>query len=275
MNRKASRGSTPRGGGRGGVRGGSRGGASTGKRSPAQGKQGKQASSAPKKRATADAPTATNSATPISLPPIRLGFVRGIAPSKWAERWARSVREQPLELVPVDLHEAEMARTECDVLLERVAPKARPEGSDEAHRTRHAMRLYEETIALVVAADHELAEQHEVSLEDLSLVRLLDHPDHFHGWPAAEAWADPTWMPGDANATLELVATGLGGALLAQPLARHLAGKRTHAVIPVARGGESLLPGSEIWASWRVERDANDVQRLVGTLRGRTARSSR
>lgn len=261
MNRKASRGSTPRGGSRGGP-------ARSGKR-PLQ--QGKKVPGAAKKRAAAGAAPAA----PIELPPITLGFVRGVAPSKWAERWERSVREQPLELAPVDLHEVEAARAEVDVLLERVAPGQIPPGSDESRRTRHAMRLYEETIALVVPADHELSKQTEVSLEDLALVKLLDHPDHFSGWPEAEAWQDPAWMPGDAKATLDLVATGLGGALLAQPLARHLAAKRTHAVIPVAHNGDSLLPGTEIWASWRVERDGNDVQRLVGTLRGRTARSSR
>ena len=258
MNRKASRGSTPRGGSRGGpVRSGKR---------PLQ--QGKKTPGATKKRAAAGAAPAA----PVELPPITLGFVRGVAPSKWAERWARSVREQPLELVPVDLH---AARLNLDVLLERVAPGQIPPGSDATQRTRHAMRLYEETIALVVAAEHELAEQSEVSIEDLALVNLLDHPDHFSGWPEAEAWKDPAWMPGDAKATLELVATGLGGALLAQPLARHLASKRAHAVIPVAHEGASLLPGTEIWASWNIERDGNDVQRLVGTLRGRTARSSR
>ena len=82
------------------------------------------------------------------------------------------------------LHDVDAARTELDVLLERVAPGQTPPGSDEAQRTRHAMRLYEETIALVVAADHELAKQPEVSLEDLALVKLLDHPDHCSGWPA-------------------------------------------------------------------------------------------
>ena len=138
MNRKASRGSTPRGGSRGGP-------ARSGKR-PLQ--QGKKTPGVAKKRAAAGAAPAA----PIELPPITLGFVRGVAPSKWAERWARSVREQPLELAPVDLHEVEAARTEVDVLLERVAPGQIPHGSDESRRTRHAMRLYEETIALVVPA---------------------------------------------------------------------------------------------------------------------------
>lgn len=185
------------------------------------------------------------------------------------------MREQPLELVPVDLHEVETARADLDVLLERVAPGTIPAGSDTAHRSRHAMQLYEEAVALVIPADHELAKREAVDFDDLSLVPLLDHPDHFAQWPEAQAWKDASWRPRDARATIELVGTGLGGALMAQPLARHLADKRAHAVIPVMLGKNPLLPGTEIWASWRVERDGNDVQRLVGVLRGRTARSSR
>lgn len=241
---------------------------STGKKSSA----GAKTSAGSKKQAGAKL---TPTPARIALPPIRLGFVRGVAPSKWAERWARAVREQPLELVPVDLHEVEGARAELDMLLERVAPGTVPAGSEAAPRTRHAMRLYEETVALVVPEGHELAELSEIGLEDLSLVTLLAHPDHFSEWPEPQEWKDPLWMPRNAKATLELVATGLGGALMAQPMARHLANKRVHAVIPVTRSGASLLPGTEIWASWRVERDGNDLQHLVGVLRGRTARSSR
>lgn len=229
---------------------------------------------APKKQ-QAQKPKQAAPPRPEPLPPLRLGFVRGIAPSKWAERWARAVPEQPLELVPLGVSEVDQARTEVDVLLERVAPSVPPIGTSQHERTRHALRLYEETVALVVDSEHELADRAEIGLDELSLITLIDHPDHWNDWPAAGAWQDPAWMPKDAEATLELVASGLGGALMSLPLARHLAGKRTHAVIPVTVQGEPLLPGTEIWASWAVERDGNDVQRLIGTLRGRTSRSSR
>ncbi len=246
-----------------GRRGAPRGG------SPRSGKKPSQ----PRKRTPA--PAAPKPATPPEpLPVLRLGFVRGVAPSKWAERWRRAVREQPLELVPVGIDEVEAARREVDVLLERTGPGEKPPGSDGEAPARHALHLYEESVALVVTADHELAKQPEIGLEELSLITLLDHPDHHPGWPAAQPWQDPTWIPSDAETTLEMVATGLGGALMALPLARHLSGKRTHAVIPVV-ASDSPLPGTGIWATWQVERDGNDVQRLIGVLRGRTARSSR
>ncbi|NLA65662.1 MAG: hypothetical protein GX862_07020 [Leucobacter sp.] len=204
-----------------------------------------------------------------------------MSPKKWAERWARA-SAQPLELVPVAPHELDDAREHVDVLLERVSPGAEPVDAGTAasagasdHQHRHAVRLYAETVALVVSADHELAAQDEVDLEDLALVPLLDHPDHAAQWPAPLPWQDPSWAPTDSLTTLELVATGLGGALLAQPLARHLSSKRAHKVLTVTHGGQSLLPGTEIWATWAASRDADDVQHLIGVLRGRTSRSSR
>lgn len=255
--RQASRGSAPR----------------TGKRPMLPGaKQAQAKKQAAKKKQTA----AASAVAPVeALPTIQLGFVRGVAPSKWADRWARAVPEQALELVPVDLHEVATARETLDLLLERVPHGVSPIGSNDLIRTRHAMQLYEEKVALVIPADHELAKRESVDLDELALVNLIDHPDHLAQWPKAQEWKDPSWMPKNAKKTLELVATGLGGALMAQPLARHLSEKRSHAVVPVVDGATSLLPGTEIWATWRVERDGNDVQHLVGVLRGRTARSSR
>ncbi len=204
---------------------------------------------------------------------LRLGFTRGTAPSKWAKRWERAGGD-PLELVPVETAFGRKAEAQgVDVMLERTRAGERPEGSSEPDRSRHAMLLYTEAVALVVPADHELAESSEISVGDLELVPLLDHPDHFPQWPAARSWEDPSWMPTGVKAALELVATGAGAILLPLPLARHLSDKRAHAVLPVT--GEPELAGSGIWASWDVDRDAADVQQLVGIMRGRTARSSR
>lgn len=216
---------------------------------------------------------------------LTLGFARGVAPSKWARRWAQAAAnaelaegaEWPaLELVPLPVSGRPRPGLEPDVLLERVAPGERPAGTtaeDRAAAPRRAVRLYAEAVALVVAADHELAGSGSADRDALDLVGLLAHPGHARAWPAPRAWDDPAWQPRDAAAALDLVAAGLGAILLPLPLARHLADKRAHAVLPVT--GEPALPGTEIWASWAAERDDADVQRLVGILRGRTALSSR
>lgn len=206
--------------------------------------------------------------------PLRLGFARGVAPSKWANRWKAIFPETPLELVPLTPAGLLPAGEEpVDVRLERVAPLGEAEDSSGEDRTRHGVRLYVESIALVLPVEHELAEATVIEPDDLALVKLLDHPGHAAEWPAPEPWADPSWAPKNVRAALELVGTGLGGILMPLPLARHLAGKRTHVIVPLSPVFE--LPGTEIWASWDRTRDDAVVQQFIGVLRGRTGRSSR
>ena len=216
-------------------------------------------------------------------PILVLGFARGVSPSKWVRRWEESQSgdaAQELRIVPLDPSGRPPAGTVPDVLLERADPSARPgmqsetdDADSEGTAPRRAVRLYTESVALVVAQDHPLAGEPSMDRDALALVPLLDHPGHAAAWPDPEPWADPAWMPADVGAALELVATGAGAILLPLPLARHLASKRAHAIIPVH--ADPPLPGTEIWATWAAERDAADVQHLVAILRGRTSRSGR
>lgn len=203
---------------------------------------------------------------------LRLGFARGISPNTWAQRWGQ-VSSIPLELVPVNVAYGRREQLACDVMLERVLPGERPAGSTGPDRTRHAIQLYAETLTLVVAKEHELAELDSIALSDLGAASLLDHPWHPAEWPAPQRWEDPSWMPSTLPAALELVATGTGAILLPTLLARHVSVKREHALLPVT--GIEELPATTVWASWDIDRDAADVQQLVGVLRGRTSRSSR
>ncbi|GAA2189769.1 LysR substrate-binding domain-containing protein [Leucobacter alluvii] len=229
-----------------------------------------------------DSPTGAESAPR----PLRLGFARGIAPSKWARRWKAATPGRKLELVPLEVafgsplaarnQETASSAAACDVLIERTAPDGRPADSEGDESPRRAIRLYAESLALVVPADHELAEQESVSLAEIAFVTLLDHPDHFPAWPAPQPWGDPEWMPRGPRAALSLVAAGAGAVLLPVPLARHLINKREHTVLPVRpEPGERPLDGPVVWAVWNVDRDDATVQHLAGILRGRTANSSR
>lgn len=182
--------------------------------------------------------------------------------------------DAPLELVQLDepyvADPSDLAA--YDMVLERVRPGARPHLTTGLAK-RHAVRLYGEAVALIIAADHELASTPTIDRETLALVTLLEHLEHAAEWPAAEAWADESWRPQHTKQLLELVATGVSGALMPFPLARQMVRRGEHAVVTVA--DPDPLPETEIWASWAIERDAADVQELLGVLRGRTARSSR
>ena len=220
---------------------------------------------------------------------IRLGFARGIAPSKWADRFAAAFPERRLELVPVDtaygrggasrddvdrahVNDTETVEFETvDVMLERTLPGRSPEGVDQG--SRRAIGLYVETIALVVPAEHELAEVGSIEVSEVSLVTLIDHPWHAPEWPAAEPWVDPVHMPQRLTGALALVSTGLGGVLAPRTLARHLGNKREQTIVTLT--GEPILPGTTVWATWDADHDSAHLQDLIGVLRGRTARSSR
>lgn len=207
---------------------------------------------------------------------LRLAFMRGISPSKWAQRWPMIMPSVALELVSVSADASGRARgvSECDVLLERVQPGTTPDGVDGPMRSRHGLRLYVEDVALVVAKDHELAGYATIDSDDLELVHPINHPDHANVWPTAKEWVDDSFTPKDAEWTLELIASGAGVALMPLPLARHLSGKRPIIAVKVM-DDDHKVPGTEVWATWAVDRDADDIQTLVGVLRGRTPRSSR
>nr|WP_245190332.1 LysR family transcriptional regulator [Leucobacter exalbidus] len=204
---------------------------------------------------------------------MRLGFVRGIAPTKWAKRYLVATHTQ-LQLVPVAaaFSPQKQISPDYDMLLERTAPGAEPEHTGP-NGSRRALRLYDESIALVVPVDHELAEEAEIHVHDLSLINLLDHPDHAPEWPAPTPWDDPAWKPRNARSALDLVATGAGGMLLPMPLSRHLSSKKAHALLKVV--GNPALAATTVWATWEIDSDNADMQQLAGILRGRTARSSR
>lgn len=224
----------------------------------------------------------------LTPPPLRLGFARGVAPSKWQRRWNAAVPGRELELVPMNMAfgRKPALAAECDVVIERTAPGEIPEGAVEQGSvvsapgedgsvtiTRHAMYLYTESMGLVVPKDHELAKEDAVRMSDVVNTTLLDHPDHAPEWPAAEPWADPSFRPKNVPGALQLVATNLGSILLPIPLARHLINKKDHVILPII--ADPPIVGTDVWATWTVQRNASDVQQLAGILRGRTAQSSR
>lgn len=201
---------------------------------------------------------------------VTLGFVRGIAPSRWADRWNRVRSRRRMQLVPMPEH-FDADTDEVNLALTRAMPGQFPEGSRSDPRSRHAVQMYEEAVALVVDIDHDLAEFATLDLADLDLVRLLDHPWHDESWPAAEPWAEADWMPKSLLGALEIVATGLGGILMPLPLAKHITDKKLHRIIEVTGN----IDGTRVFATWDIAFDGDEIQELIGVLRGRTSRSSR
>ena len=96
---------------------------------------------------------------------LRLGFVTGTTPDKWARAWRQRRREE-LTLVPIteDEQEEVVARGEVDLALVRL-----PVDTTDLH----CVRLYDELPVVVAGRDHFVAAADTVSVADLSEEQLV------------------------------------------------------------------------------------------------------
>ena len=189
--------------------------------------------------------------------PLRLAFVTGTTPDKWARAW-RERRPNPMELVPITEAQQEEALSDAAVDLALVRLPVDREG-------RHCVRLYDEIPVVVAAVDHFIAAADEVTTDDLTGEQLVR--PHASGWrPEAEQL---DWPDMDERAAIETVAAGTGFVIVPMSVARQF-----HRKDVVVRPILDLEP-TTVALMWRIERDANDVQDFVGITRGRRANTSR
>lgn len=189
---------------------------------------------------------------------LRVGFVTGATPDKWARHW-RDRRREPLDLVPVTETDQEQLLRDgtLDMCLVRL-PVDR-EGL-------HCVRLYDELPVVVASREHFLAAADaEVSTADLVDEQLVI--SHASGWqPESKQLAWPTMSQAEA---VETVAAGTGVAIMPMSVAR------LHARKDVVHRTVTDLPPTTIALVWLVERDDDLTQAFVGVTRGRTANTSR
>jgi|SRR4051812_8531817 DNA-binding transcriptional LysR family regulator len=189
--------------------------------------------------------------------PFRVAFVTGTTPDKWARAW-REQRRGPLELLPVTEDEQEdvVRRREVDMALVRL-----PVDTDDLH----CVRLYDEVPVVVAGREHLVSAADTVTLSDLAEEQLVR--PHRSGWrPAVEQLSWPTMSEPEA---IETVAAGTGIALVPMSVARLFQRK------DVVQREVTDLPSTTIALVWLRERDDDTTQAFVGTVKGRTANSSR
>lgn len=189
--------------------------------------------------------------------PLRVAFVTGTTPDKWARAW-RAQRRGPLDLVPVSEAEQEavVRRREVDMALVRL-----PVDTADLH----CVRLYDEVPVVVAAREHLVSAAETVTVGDLDGEQLvLPHPS---GWrPAA---AQLPWPPMTQREAIETVAAGTGVVVMPMSLARLF-----HRTDVVQREVLDLEP-TTVALVWLRERDDETTQAFVGVVKGRTAASSR
>jgi DNA-binding transcriptional LysR family regulator len=188
---------------------------------------------------------------------LRVGFVTGTTPDKWARAW-RDQRRGRLELVPLteDEQEAAVRDGRVDMALVRL-----PVDTGDLH----CVRLYDELQVAVAGRDHLVSAASELTLDDLVDEQLVR--PHGSGWSPQAPQLD--WPAMDEKEAVEAVAAGTGVVLLPMSVARLFQRKDV-----VQRVVTDLEP-TTIALVWRRERDDDTTQAFVGVVRGRTGNSSR
>jgi len=194
----------------------------------------------------------------VTGPALRLGFVTGATPDKWARTW-RERRREVLELVPVpeDEQETGIRDGSLDMCLVRL-----PVDRDGLH----CIPLYDELPVVVSSREHFVAAADgEVELADLADEQLVI--PHRSGWTPTAEQLD--WPPTDERTAVETVAAGTGIALMPMSVARlHHRKDVVHRVV-------TDLDPTTVGLAWRTDHDTEQVQAFIGIVRGRTVNSSR
>jgi DNA-binding transcriptional LysR family regulator len=188
---------------------------------------------------------------------LRVGFVTGTTPDKWARAW-RDQRRGALTLVPLteDDQEDAVRRGEVDMALVRL-----PVTADDLH----VVRLYDALPVAVAGRDHLIAAADTVTVDDLAEEQLVR--PHASGWrPTVEQLAWPAMTEQEA---IEAVAAGTGVVVVPMSVAR------LHHRKDVVHREVTDLPPTTVALVWLRERDDDLTQAFVGVVRGRTGRSSR
>jgi DNA-binding transcriptional LysR family regulator len=188
---------------------------------------------------------------------LRLGFVTGATPDKWARTWRRRRRE-PLELVPLEQREQTDGLRDGSLDLALVRLPVDRDGL-------HLIPLYDEQAVVVVGKDHLVTVAEEVTTHDLADEQLV--LPHASGWTPQALQLD--YPPMSVREAVEVVAGGTGILIVPMSVAR-LHHRRDVTFRPVTD-----LPATKVGLAWLVENDDPRIQDFIGIVRGRTERSSR
>ncbi|GAB3046720.1 type 2 periplasmic-binding domain-containing protein [Sediminivirga luteola] len=205
---------------------------------------------------------------------LRIGFVPGVRPDKWWQRWRTAHPGTSLE--PVALEDAGARHWtrpgsedgQDGPLLDGVLcrPSLLPE--DEAWQR---VPLYTEAAVAVAAQDHALAalEGSEAGLEDLAEFEDLDE---------VLDRSDPGSGPLSVPQRFELLAAGTGYDLVPASVARQF-GRKDLAIVPLAESActaeLAARLGLQVAFVFRRADDGPLLQDLIGVLKGRRPGSTR
>jgi DNA-binding transcriptional LysR family regulator len=197
---------------------------------------------------------------------LRVGFVPGVTPDKWARIWAERVPRVPLELVLVEEPE------QVSVLYDGRADMCFVRLPVDQERL-HAIPLYSEVPVVVAPKEHFVEAADEVTVADLADEHLLQDPAQVPEWAAvATELRDGTRVevpPITTKQAIETVAAGVGILIVPMSVAR------LHHRKDVVHRPVTDVAETRIGLAWRRDLDDDRFEAFIGVVRGRTANSSR
>lgn len=192
---------------------------------------------------------------------LTVGYVPGVTPAKWARIWAERHPETPLRLRGISAAEAadDVRTGRVDAALIRLPADT---------SALAVIPLYEEATVVVVPVDHLLSAVDEVAAADLEGEPRVLPLDDVVSWAGAPG-VPIDHRPENTMAALELVAAGLGGAIVPQSLAR-LYHRRDLTYRPIVDA-----PTCPVALVFPEGSQSSLVQDFTGIVRGRKPGSSR
>ncbi|HWH27094.1 MAG TPA: LysR family transcriptional regulator substrate-binding protein [Pseudolysinimonas sp.] len=174
-------------------------------------------------------------------------FVTGVTPGKWTRMWNERMRRRPLDI---------RAASNDDALSGVLAGSAHMAFLRDVDATDelNVIPLYRETPVVVTSRESLLASLDSITCSDLD---GLDEP--------RQELLDDTHISG----TLELLAAGVGYAILPQSVAR------AHSRKDLVARPIVDAPDTGIGLAWRADISDDRIETFVGIVRGRTVNSSR
>lgn len=194
---------------------------------------------------------------------LRVAFVSGVTPDKWARAWRERNPNIRLELQPIEQDQQRVVLDDgtADMIIARLPVDL------ESPTPLHCVKLYDEVPVVVAGLDHFVAaadQDSAIPMEDLAEEQLvLPHPS---GWtPSVDQLAFPPMSVKDA---IEVAASGTGIVIVPMSVAR------LHHRKDVVQRPVELEPTS-VALLWLRSADSDVHQDFVGVSRGRRPSSSR
>ncbi|BDI22144.1 LysR family transcriptional regulator substrate-binding protein [Herbiconiux sp. L3-i23] len=183
-----------------------------------------------------------------------VGFVAGVSPDKWARVWAERMPHVELRLRPVAADAAVASlRAGNEMVFARLPlpprdPTTGDQTSGDEASELHSIPLWEETPVVIAPKDHPVKLFDAVTLADLESENMLE---------------------GEDDATLDLVAAGVGLARMPQAVFR-ANGRRDVIARPISDAEPTRI--ALVWPAGATDEVLDE---FIGVVRGRTVQSSR